>query len=157
MDREQIDIFEDAGRKLKQAIRGLDASDLDAVPVAGKWSIRQVVVHLADTDLVLAERMKRVIAEEKPRLLAFDENLWVKNLHYELQSADDAADLLEMNRRLMANVFRLLPKEAFARVGIHSEAGEMSLAQLAEKSISHFEHHLKFLYAKREKLGKLLW
>jgi hypothetical protein len=101
--------------------------------------------------------MKRVIAEDRPQLLAFDENRWVTGLHYELQSAPDAADLFALNRRLLAGVLRVLPDAAFARAGVHSERGEMTLETIVQFAVNHLEHHLKFLYEKREKLGKLLW
>jgi uncharacterized damage-inducible protein DinB len=157
MNRDLIDSYEDGGRRLHKAIEHLDRNDLSAMPVPGAWSIQQLVVHLADSDLVMADRMKRVIAEDRPQLLAFDENRWVTGLHYELQSAQDAADLFALNRRVLAGVLRVLPDAAFARAGVHSERGEMTLAAIVQLAVNHLEHHLKFLYEKREKLGKLLW
>lgn len=157
MTRDQIDIYEDGGRKLLKAIEHLDRNDLSAVPVPGMWSIGQLVCHLADGDLVLSDRMKRVIAEDKPQLLAYDENKWVERLHYELQPAQEAAELFAANRRLTAGVLRLLPPEAFARTGTHSERGVQTLEQIAAFAVGHLEHHLKFLYQKREKLGKMMW
>ena len=61
------------GQKLADAVRGLRREDLQAHPVPGKWSIQQVVIHLMDSDLVTTDRMKRVIAEDNPTLLAYDE------------------------------------------------------------------------------------
>ncbi len=157
MDKDLIDRYERGGEKLGQAIRGLLREDFDAFPVPDTWSIRQIVVHLADSDLVMSDRMKRVIAEDKPALLAFAENLWVKNLHYELRSAEDAASLFALNRRTTAAILRVLPDEAFARTGVHNERGEMTLTQIVQFAVKHLEHHLKFVYDKREKLGKLMW
>src|SRR5207237_3264011 len=101
--------------------------------------------------------LKPVIAEDTPQLPAFDENKSTERLHYELQSAQDAVALLALNRRCMTAVLRVLPEEAFKRTGIHSERGEMSLETLLNGAISHLDHHLKFLYEKREKLGKMMW
>jgi uncharacterized damage-inducible protein DinB len=157
MNRDLIEKYEDGGRRLAKAVEHLDRNDLIAVPIPGKWSIQQLVIHLADSDLVLTDRMKRVISENRPTLQAFDENLWVKNLHYELQSAPAAIELLALNRKMMTDVLRLLPDEAFARKGVHTERGELTLEQLLQGSIEHIDHHLKFLYEKREKLGKMMW
>ena len=157
MNRDQIDLYEDGGRKLRKAIEGLDERDFAEVPVPGKWSIGQLVCHLADADLVLTERLKRVIAEDKPQLLAFDESLWAKNLHYDLQPTQDLAELFALNRRLTANLLRLLPPEAFFRTGVHSERGEQTVEQIFGFALRHLDHHLKFLYEKREAMGKLLW
>lgn len=147
------DYFHGAG-KLRQAIRGLTHDDLLAYPVPGTWSIQQIVLHLMDSDLILAERMKRVIAEDNPTLTGFDESKFVKNLCYDAQSAEDAATIFEMNRRLFAEVLRRLPDDAFNRTGAHSERGPMTLADLLSGAVRHLEHHLRFLREKREKLPR---
>lgn len=157
MNRELIDQYEDGGRKLQKAVEHLDRNDFVAVPVAGKWSIQQLVAHVLDTDLVFADRLKRVIAEDRPQLPGFDENLWAKALQYELQSTPDAVALLALNRRVMANLLRALPDGAFARVGVHSERGEMTLERLLQYVTNHLDHHLKFLYEKREAMGRMMW
>src|SRR4051794_1804463 len=96
---ELIEHYARGGEQLPLAIRGLTREDLLAIPTnptaeTGKWSIQQVVCHIADSELVYADRMKRIIAEDNPTLQGFDENLWVKNLRYEDQSAEDAAQLV---------------------------------------------------------------
>jgi uncharacterized damage-inducible protein DinB len=154
MDRNLLDLYEDGGRKLIKSIDGLTEADLVAVPVAGMWSIKQVVGHLTDSDLVLSDRMKRVIAEDNP---AFDENKWAAALHYQLQPTPDVAALFDLNRRVMTALLRLLPPEAFARSGTHSERGTQTLEEILTGAVNHFDRHLKFLYDKREKLGKLMW
>src|SRR5437588_11077478 len=97
MDRSLIDQYENGGEKLRQASRGLTREDLLAVPVPGTWSIQQIVLHLMDSDLIAADRMKRVIAEDNPTLIGFDETKFAKNLHYEEQSAADAATIFDLN------------------------------------------------------------
>src|SRR3954454_15454452 len=117
MDRKLIEQYEHGGDKLRQAVQGLTHDDMHAFPVPGTWSIQQIVLHLLDSDLVMADRMKRVIAEDDPALLAFDENKWAANLFYDFQPADDAVAAFALNRRLMAGTLRRLPDEAFARAG----------------------------------------
>jgi uncharacterized damage-inducible protein DinB len=157
MTLDQIDIFEDGGRKLLKAIDGLDERDFVAFPVPGKWSIAQLVAHLTDCDLVFADRIKRVVSENNPPLQGFDESLWATALHYEMQPTRDNAELFAMNRRLLAGVLRVLPPEAFARTGVHSERGPMTADQILEYAVKHLDHHLHFLYEKREAMGKLMW
>jgi uncharacterized damage-inducible protein DinB len=154
MDRALIDQYEKGGDDLKMAVRGLDRQDLLAFPVSGRWSIQQLVIHLLDSDLILADRMKCVIAEENPKLMAFDENRFVKFLHYDEQSIDDAVTIFGLNRRNFAKVLKELPDSSFDRVGTHSERGQMKLSDLLAGTVNHLKHHLKFLVEKREKLGK---
>src|SRR3954451_8427940 len=104
MDRKLIEQYEHGGDRLRQGVQGLTHEDLHGVPVPGTWSIQQIIIHLLDSDLVLSDRMKRVIAEEKPSLLAFDENRWAKQLAYDFRSAEEAVTLFGLNRRGMAEV-----------------------------------------------------
>ena len=157
MNRSFIDEYEKSAEKLGLAVRGLERDDMLAVPVPGAWSIQRIVLHLADTEQVLADRMKRVIAEDNPPLLAFDQDKWTAALRYDEQSAQDAIALVEITRRQMGRVLRALPDEAFDRRGTHNQAGPLSLRQIVEKASSHLEHHLKFIVDKREMLGKIMW
>lgn len=149
-----INPYENGATRAAEMIAGLSREQLLATPIPGKWSLQQLIIHVADSDQVLADRMKRVIAEEKPTLLAFDENRWMSQLRYEDQSVEDAVKLLELTRRQMARVLRKLPDAVFQRQGVHSQAGPMTLAQIVEKATAHLEHHLKFAAEKRAKLGK---
>lgn len=157
MDRSLIEQYEKGGDDLRMAVRGLQREDLLAYPVPGTWSIQQIVIHLLDSELILADRMKRVIAEDNPPLTAFSETRFAQHLYYDDQSIEDAVTLIELNRRNLARVLKKLPDEAFARVGEHSERGPLKLSALLESAVNHLKHHLKFIVDKREKLGKLMW
>ena len=67
---------------LAMALTGVFGEEEDFVTAPGKWSIRQIVAHLADTELVYAHRMRQMVAEENPTLIAFDQDAWTKNLDY---------------------------------------------------------------------------
>ncbi len=157
MDKKLIEEYEKGGDDLRMAVRGLEREDLLAFPVPGTWSIQQIVIHLQDSELVIADRIKRVIAEEKSSLLSFDESRWVKNLRYDDQSVDDAVTIVELNRRNVARVLKNLPADAFNRTGLHSERGPLTLEDLVTGAVSHLKHHLKFIVNKREKMGKMMW
>ena len=163
MDRSIIDHYESGGEKLSLAIRGLSRDDLLTKPAAdapkdvGRWSIQQVVIHLMDADLIGADRMKRIIAEDNPQLIGYDESKFVANLFYDDQSIDDAVKILDLNRRQFATVLRKLPDAAFTRPGMHNERGRVTLAQMLQGYVEHLEHHLKFIHAKRAAMGKEMW
>jgi uncharacterized damage-inducible protein DinB len=140
---------------LSNAISGLSREALNALPVPGTWSIQQIVLHLIDSDLISSDRMKRVIAEENPTLIGFDESAFARGLFYEALDPGLGADLFAKNRRLTAEILRRVPEEAFDRFGTHSERGRVTLTQLVQGMIDHLEHHLRFLREKRRLLGKL--
>lgn len=135
------------------ALAGLSPADLDARPAPG-WSIREIVAHLADSDLVGTDRMRRVIAMENPTLLPYDQDAFVDRLGYAAADVVLAAEAFRANRLLMADVLRRLPADAFARAGTHTERGRMTLADLVAGYAEHLEHHMRFLRDKRALLRK---
>ena len=143
----------DAG-KLRAGVKGMSDADLKARPVAGKWSTLEVLVHLADAEVAFADRIKRILAMDKPQLLAWPENDYIAKLHYHDQSAEDALRLIES---LRANLKRVLDKATDAelnRTGLHSERGEQSVIDVLSYAVWHLNHHLKFVEEKRKALGR---
>jgi hypothetical protein len=161
MDRELIEHYEGGGEKLSLAIRGLTREDLLCVPAAeanvGRWSIQQVVIHCMDSELVSADRLKRMIAEDNPTLIGYDENKFAANLSYDEQPAEEAAAIVDANRKLFAIVLRRLPESAWRRKGTHNERGVITVGSYLKSTVDHLEHHLKFIHAKRAHMGKEMW
>jgi len=156
-----IERYAHGGEKLSLAIRGLTPEDMQIVPPPepklGKWTIQQVVIHILDSDLIAADRMKRVIAEDNPTLIGYDENKFATNLFVEEQSAEDAVTIVSLNRLNFARALRKLPDSAFARTGTHNERGRMTLLDLLKSYTNHLDHHLSFIHAKRAAMGKEMW
>lgn len=139
-----------------QSIAGLTASDLDAFPVPGTWSIRQIISHLMDSDLIAADRMKRIVAEDNPLLTNYDENRFVQMLRYERVSPEDMTEVFRLNRVITAHVLRGVDEAAWSRTGTHNVRGNLSLTDLVRGYSDHLDHHLKFVRQKRLLLGKPL-
>lgn len=139
---------------LGHSIKGLSREDFLAVPVPGTWSIQQIVLHLMDSDLIASDRMKRIIAEENPTIVGYDETAFSKKLFYEKLDPFVAAEVFRQNRELTAVILRHLPEEAFSRSGMHNERGKITLGELVKLYAWHLEHHLGFLRHKRQLLGK---
>lgn len=156
MDRELIEQFVAGGPKLRQAVAGLSNEDLTARPGPGQWSIVELVLHLADSDAIAIDRMKRILTEENPPLLYADETAYVERLFSHQQALDDALTLFEVGRRQFGRVLRALPEAAFQRAGTHNRRGAMTLESMVKGYIDHLDHHMKFLYEKRTRLGKPL-
>jgi hypothetical protein len=156
VNRELIEKYAAGADVPARAIEGLSREQLLAFPVPGTWSIQQIILHLMDSDLIAADRMKRVAAEDHPTLIGYNETAFAKNLAYEEVSAQDAAEIFRLNRRMTAELLRRLPDTAFKRTGLHNERGEVTLEQLVDTYTGHLDHHVKFLKEKRKLLGKPL-
>jgi uncharacterized damage-inducible protein DinB len=154
MDRTLLDQYAADSVKLRQSIAGLSPAQLQAFPVPGTWSIQQIVLHMMDSDLIGADRMKRVAVEERPpTLIGYDETAFAKGLSYHELDPQKACDVFELNRQLTAEALLRVPDSAFARIGHHNEHGEMTLAELVQNYVDHLLHHLKFIEQKRAMLG----
>ena len=139
--------------QLRSAVAGMSREQLQARPIAGKWSTLEVVCHLADFDPILADRMKRVIAEEEPKLLGADENRFAAALAYHARDVEEELTIVERTRSQLARILRTLPETALERVGVHNERGPRTLEQLLQTAINHIPHHLQVIQEKRKALG----
>jgi uncharacterized damage-inducible protein DinB len=131
----------------------MSGEQLDARPIPGKWSTRQVVCHVVDFEPIYADRMKRVIAENCPTFFGGDPDTFAAHLAYEHRSIDTEFELMTAVRRQMATILRELTADDFQRTGNHSEAGPLSLETLLTRISDHVPHHVQFIAEKRKALG----
>jgi uncharacterized damage-inducible protein DinB len=148
-----IDQYLAGPEALKKAIAGMSRDQLLARPIAGKWSTQEVVCHLADFDPILADRMKRIIAEDKPQLLGANENHFAAALAYPDRNLEEDLQIISLTRSQMARILRTLPAETWQRVGTHNERGPLTLERIVTLAANHIPHHLKFIAEKRQALG----
>ena len=130
---------------LAVVLTGVFGEEEDFAAAPGKWSIRQIVAHLADGELVGAHRMRQVIAEDHPTLIAFNQDRWTANLDYAKRKPKTS---LETFRRIRAENYELLkdlPLAAFERTGNHTENGPMTLLELLDGYAGHAESHARQL------------
>jgi hypothetical protein len=131
------------------AMTGAAGTEFDFVPAPGKWSLRQILCHLSDSEVVGAERFRRVIAEDNPTLAGFDQNAWAEKLDYARRKTSHA---LEGFRRLRAENYELLkelPEAIFERTGQHTERGAVTLRLLVETYARHAENHAQQIQSVR--------
>jgi hypothetical protein len=138
---------------LRRAVAGMSREQLLARPVAGKWSTLEVLCHLADSEQAWVHRMKRVIAEDRPLLIGYDESKFAAALAYHEHDPEEELLLVERSRRQMAAILRRVPANALSRAGVHSERGLCTLEEMLRIEIAHIPHHLKFVADKRRMLG----
>jgi len=140
---------------LAMVLTGVFGEEEDFVPEPGKWSIRQVIAHLADAELVCAHRMRQIVAEDNPTLIAFDQDAWTRNLDYARRKPKQS---LESFRRLRSENYELLkelPEAVYARTGNHSERGPITLRFQLELLAEHAESHARQMQAIREEYKRV--
>ena len=122
---------------LRQSISGMSDDQLNASPIPFKWSTREVVLHLADMDLIYADHMKRVIAEEEPTLLGVDDKLYGSRLAYDNRDVDEEVRLIKAHAPAYGSHIAAIDADDFKRKGIHSVEGPLTLADLLQRDGSH--------------------
>lgn len=153
MQHELIDRYLEGIEDLRRSIAGMTKEQLVARPVEGQWSTLEVVCHLTDTEGMFVERMKRILVEDRPLLLAADPDRFAPALKYQERDSEIELEVFETLREQMASILRLVPEESLGRFGVHSQSGLCTLEQVLEKCIGHLQHHLKFVQEKRAALG----
>jgi hypothetical protein len=120
----------------------LGDADLARTYAPGKWSVRYILLHLADAETVLFDRIRRSISEVRPVVWAFDQDAWAAHLDYERLPLDLANDVFSAVRRSLI----WLAQEHYERNGdlefVHSETGVRTLRMEFDKVAWHNEHHL---------------
>jgi len=135
---------------IAMALTGVHGDEEDFVTAPDKWSVRQIVAHLADAEVVAAHRIRQVLAEENPVMTWFDEKLWAANLDYARRKPKQS---LETFRHLRAENHALLqgvPEASYARTGQHSTFGPKTLLQMLDAFGTHVEAHARQLQEVRD-------
>ncbi|MEO8586461.1 MAG: DinB family protein [Acidobacteriota bacterium] len=140
--RDALKVLAETPAVLRGAVGGLTPAEDGREERAGKWSVRHVVQHLADSELVGAFRFRMILAHEAPELPGYDQDLWANRLHYEESDLRTALDDFETLRRANLRLFRRASPADLARVMHHLERGDESIAQTIPLYAGHDLVHL---------------
>jgi hypothetical protein len=138
-----LERFRRGGELLSTVTLGCAGQEADFQPGEDKWSVRMIVCHLADSELVTGMRLRLLIAEENPVLGPYDEKAWAKNLDYTKRKISQA---IETFRRVRAENYELLkdlPESAYERPGRHMERGIETLGDTVLRTAEHVEAHVR--------------
>jgi hypothetical protein len=148
--KEALDLFRRGPEILDKAIAGVSDEESKFVPAPGKWTIRQIARHLTDTEIVVGMRLRQLIAEDRPLMAVFDQDLWADRLHYNNCDAFDSARKFRVLREDMTDALTPLPAAAFERVGLHPERGACTLGEWVSRFGTHVEKHAEQIQRIRE-------
>jgi uncharacterized damage-inducible protein DinB len=150
---QRIDEFAKQASCLSAWAAGLSREQLIATPVTGAWSMQTLIVHMLDSDLAATHRMRRIVAEDVPLLIAYDESAFAARCQYAKADIAQVCELFAANRTFTTAWLRTVPDADFARVGVHNQRGKVSLLDMLEIYTQHVTHHETFAMAKRRAMG----
>ena len=143
--REPIDVLRQTPDAVRSKVAGLSESQLSAPEASGKWSMRQVVRHLADSDLVWGYRLRMVLAHDRPTITGYDQDLWADRLRYDRADLEQALQELAVLRRSNLSLLAGASAADRQRVGVHAERGEESVDHMIRMYAGHDLLHLQQL------------
>jgi uncharacterized damage-inducible protein DinB len=130
---------------LQGILEGLSDEQIVQPEAPGKWSIRHVMQHLADSELVWGYRLRMVLAHDRPPLVGYDQDLWADRLRYNEADARRALGDFGVVRRTNLRLLQGASSADLARVGVHAERGEESIAHMIQLYAGHDLLHLNQL------------
>ena len=140
--RDPMDVLPRTPDAVREAIAGLSETQLSQRVAPGKWSMRHVVRHLADGDLVWGWRLRMVLAHDRPTITGYDQDLWADRLHYGEADVSLALDDFSVLRRSNLRLLAAASAADMQRVGVHAERGEESVAHMIKMYAGHDLLHL---------------
>ena len=142
-DKDPVTVLRQTPSALTQAIKGLTRDQLRIPEQPGKLSIVQVLQHLADSDLVWGWRLRMILAQDRPDITGYDQDLWADRLNYADADADEAMSVFAVLRRANLKLIDRATPAELKRVGVHSERGEESIEYLLGLYAGHDLLHLR--------------
>jgi hypothetical protein len=144
-DRDPVGVLRETLAALPVALEGLSVAQLRQPEAEGKWSMRHVVQHLADSELVGGFRLRLVLARDRSQVTPYDQDLWADKLSYRDADVADALEQFTALRRANLRHWERLSPAELERVGLHGERGEESLGLMRRLYAGHDLLHLRQL------------
>ena len=132
--------YSDGYRAVAEALQRLGQDRLDARSAPSEWSAREIVHHLADAEMTGAIRLRRLLAEERPEIVAYNEEECARRLHYD-RPIEASLEAFGAARRSTTALLERLADEDWRREGTHSETGRYTIETWLEVYAGHAHDH----------------
>jgi hypothetical protein len=142
-DAEPWDVLASTPARLRRLTSGRTAADLERKPSPDRWSVRQIVAHLADAELVTSWRLRTILTSNGTTLHPYDQNTFATVLKYDDVPVADSLDLFEANRTANLRLLRRVDPALHQNFGMHEERGRESIAHLIRLNAGHDLNHVR--------------
>jgi len=138
--KQLVDQYKAGYKVVADALAGATDAELDAHPAPGKWSAREIVHHLADSEMTAAIRLRLLIATERPQIVGFDQEEFARRLYYD-RPIEASVEAFKSARRTTAEILDRMTEAEWAREGTHSEHGRYTVERWLEIYAAHAHNH----------------
>jgi len=145
--------YEAAYQEVMNALDGFPAESLGAHPIAGKWSAKEIVHHLADSESTSAIRLRRLLTEENPTIAGYDEADWAIKLRYNERDMEPALEALRAARATTVQLLSFMSEHDWQREGTHTESGMYTPEHWLKIYAAHAHNHAAQIKRLKETLN----
>jgi hypothetical protein len=138
--------------EVARSLEGFPAEQISAHPIPGKWSAREIVQHLADSEMNSAIRLRKLLTEDDPQIQGYDQEHYAARLRYNERDTAPALDALRGARATTGQLLDAMSEEDWSRAGTHSESGRYTAEDWLRIYAAHAHNHAAQIRRLREAL-----
>lgn len=140
---EPLKVEAGTAKKLERLIKGVPASKLRKRPAPGKWSVAEILAHLADSEVVRGWRMRQILGAPGTPIQAYDQDTWAAAGHYEKRDARKSLEHFRAAREANLMLLKSLRPEQWKHHGMHAERGVETIEQIVHLNAGHDINHTR--------------
>lgn|SRR5687767_3353105 len=137
-----IAMYRDGYAAVVEALLKITPEELEARRAPGRWNAREIVHHLADSEMTSAIRLRRLLAEDRPQIQGYDQDEFARKLHYD-RPHETSLELFKYARLATAELLERLQPADWLREGTHSESGPYSVETWLKIYAQHAHKHAR--------------
>jgi hypothetical protein len=149
-----IDRYAEGPEEVARSLEGFPPEGLAAHPIPGKWSAREIVHHLGDSESISAQRLRKLLCEDHPVIQGYDQEEFARRLRYNERDHAEAFELFRRARRVTVPLLRAMTDADWARQGWHTEDGLYTPERWLEIYAAHAHGHASQIRRLREALAR---
>jgi hypothetical protein len=141
--KDPVRLQQAAPKKLSSLLKGKTRKQLSRRPAPDKWSIAEIVAHLADAELAIAWRIRQVLSNNAIPIQPYDQDLWAKTFDYAHSDPRVSLGTFRMLREANLALLKSVPRKLWDNYGIHQERGNESVSHVVRMVAGHDLNHLR--------------
>ena len=153
--KQHLNEAEKSPKLIAAAVLGLSDKTLRYKPAPNKWCILEILGHLADMEIVMAYRIRQMLADENPTIAPLDQDAWARNLHYLEEAPAELVASYALNRYTNLRLLRRISVAELDKGAFHPELNrKLTVAEMVERISAHGPNHLAQIERLKKEAGK---
>jgi hypothetical protein len=140
--QDPLQVYASTAKRLQRLIKRKSLAKLRRRPAPGKWSIVEILAHLADSEVASAWRIRQIVSSPGALIQAFDQDAWAAACHYEKRDPGKSLAQFAALREANLALLKMLTPEQWNHYGIHAERGKETIAELVRLHAGHDINHI---------------